>query len=442
MIIIYNFYDIITDYDKAFRISDEVNPSVTEVSLTNNPKDIQDGLYVIDRGNGWVTGKKEDILVQTAGSPGPVTITLDYEVEYQNKIIIESKASFGFNISFITAMLELTLEKSTTVKNTTVCYYSKSIPQDKTGFGLLYMHYNRHDIIKIKNKQVIDHAINYKTTGVHPIFVEYPTGSTINTKDYLYRSSQCLFNPKKDKIQLPDISSIPIEDAKIVSFPLVYNTKEYTDLSEYVYVYFRPISSGTYKISTNDNNIFYLYLSDFNFRNQIELLGAYNLTSFKDGTIYIDLNSNNLYLMRIKTKIYGTPGITTLYSKATFKITRVTNSEKILSPIILYNLDRDHVLGVSLLFNSSSIKNKIAFRFINPLGISKPYVYSRNGIYKASLYEIANSVSGTINFINDYEINGNYTYLNTKSNSAYIIVLSLTGKSNLNEYLHFYIGGY
>uniref|UniRef100_UPI0034A50498 hypothetical protein n=1 Tax=Intestinimonas butyriciproducens TaxID=1297617 RepID=UPI0034A50498 len=141
MIIIYNFYDIITDYDKAFRISDEVNPSVTEVSLTNNPKDIQDGLYVIDRGNGWVTGKKEDILVQTAGSPGPVTITLDYEVEYQNKIIIESKASFGFNISFITAMLELTLEKSTTVKNTTVCYYSKSIPQDKTGFGLLYMHY-------------------------------------------------------------------------------------------------------------------------------------------------------------------------------------------------------------------------------------------------------------------------------------------------------------
>lgn len=307
MIIIYNLKEII--YKDAKQITffpNNKNCTIENIDISSQVIDdsdlnIKDGVYAVDKGDGWVRGLDEDIVVNVSGTVGPGKVSLSQEVEDSTKIIVEVSTSIGFNAEFVSATLEAAYEYTSAIKNTINVRYTCNVSENKKAYGVLYKHFYREEVIRVKDKKVVDKAVCYRFSGVHPLFIEYPINGYSNFRDFKYVSPKCLIGEKNLKTSMVDTHD-KIENAGTISNSFVYTIGSYNIAPEYINIYFKILTPGLYNITSGDIEELYLYEVVNEGKTRLERLGYCFGPTFSRNSLYRKLESNTTYIAKIKPR--------------------------------------------------------------------------------------------------------------------------------------------
>lgn len=161
----------------------------TIVDITKNKtiSNLEDGLYAIDRKDGWVREKDagflRSIIIPSGAQGGLQEISC---VESTTTTVKQSTTIFG--IDFIKASLTQAYGETVgkgqeiTVKNFITA------PEGKDIFLKAQTVYRKYELIRIKNRQIIDQGIQYKSTSYAISKIEYNFGTKVN-QNQLYEKT-------------------------------------------------------------------------------------------------------------------------------------------------------------------------------------------------------------------------------------------------------------
>lgn len=123
-----------------------------------------DGVYLIDKGHGWIRGE-EDFIEKAIGLNGTeVAIETSKTIASGHSILIS--AGIGLKTSVVEAMITQSYGASWTASKTITARIHFNAPDDKNVYARVYATHQRFDTIEIRKGQVVTHSISYRPTGV------------------------------------------------------------------------------------------------------------------------------------------------------------------------------------------------------------------------------------------------------------------------------------
>lgn len=330
--------------------------------------------------------------------------------------------------------METAFEYSTAIKNTINSKYSYNISEDKKGYGVLYKHFYREDVIRVKNNIIVDKAISYRFSGVHPIFIEYPKNGHSNFEIYKYNLPKCLISDKDLKTSIVDING-KIENAGTIPNKFIYTIGSYNVQPEYINIYFKVAIPGLYEIASKDVKELILYEVYDN--SKLKQIGAFSGVTFDNSAICNTLKQGTTYLAKIKP-------IGSVRAKIRFQ--SLTNDFDFLEGIPMYDMGTSALSGTTIKINSQLSKFKTAYKFnsYTLIGYYNTFnflAYDSN--YKVTLYKVTLDNGDIKSATKVYEDNTN-TSIQIKnkwadSNFDFILVVSLN--SQVSKIHSFYFDG-
>lgn len=123
-----------------------------------------DGIYLIDKGHGWIRGE-EDFIDKAIGLNGTeVAIQTSKTIASGHSVMVS--AGIGFKTSIVEAMITQSYGSSWTTSKTISARIHFSAPDEKNIYARVYATHQRFDTIEVRGGKVVTHGISYRPTGV------------------------------------------------------------------------------------------------------------------------------------------------------------------------------------------------------------------------------------------------------------------------------------
>lgn len=150
---------------KRINLDSNGNPiSSTPLSEQESRSGLADGLYTIDRGDGWVLGKDKGFLISLIVPKGASGI-LSTSKTIDSKHTISVSMSTGFDLGYIKMAIKSGYGYSFGENKTEFISKSISAPKDKNLFVKTQAVYRNIEVINVKNGEIIDSAKTFTPSG-------------------------------------------------------------------------------------------------------------------------------------------------------------------------------------------------------------------------------------------------------------------------------------
>ncbi|WP_133016979.1 enterotoxin [Clostridium cuniculi] len=267
--------------------------------INKSENELDDGIYLNIKGDGWVLSSSTDKLTGTLVPPGEKALFDHSLTNDESRIFIYPTSTLTkdrvINILINTIDLDIT---SSHENKTIGSWLEATAPSDKYLYMTLVRTYIRYDVIKVQNRKVIERAVIYRPSIAYADYQEFNQGDKLNDNS-LFDSDRCLL--QETSIIMKAIESNPsseILDGLNIQMPLINR--------------FYP--NGTYILNRGDG---YLRKNDVDFYGGLYIKSGIQCTALDPrikNNIIIDRfykSSNSPYTKSsvgpLISKTFGTP---------------------------------------------------------------------------------------------------------------------------------------
>ena len=176
-------HDHITDIEKIeFDSKGEEVKSVENVntnSRTLGSLNLQDGTYLIDRGDGWVLGNDESFVESQFGGPGEYTrLSKGKTVGTIQQVM--SGTGVSLDLNKVKLAVQASYGRTIVKEDNLIAGFGLICPKDKNIYAKTYITYRRYDMIKIKNDSLDGYTSTYEPNGTWLKYVLYDDGELVD----------------------------------------------------------------------------------------------------------------------------------------------------------------------------------------------------------------------------------------------------------------------
>ncbi len=306
---------------KKIELDNSGNPkSSKNIDLARNiPTGLSNGIYTIDRGDGWVLrndGGYIQNMIVPAGAKG--IFSTSKEVEFENRIEVAASSSFGTD--FVQMTIKAGYGASFINSQKQDIYKVIAAPNDKNIFVKVQSIYRKIEVINVKNGNIVDLATTFKPTGHTFSSIEFKDNEHVKQNKLYERFDRCIlgesgYEIKQIRNEYAQYRSevLNVRGTSNQSFTLdtVVQNKPYG-------IYFTVPESGKYNIRDmiyhysfwskvkGDGVPMTLYKTSQYNDKEIELVKAiwggffnssYDLAKFEGDPLTVDLQSGQKYLL-------------------------------------------------------------------------------------------------------------------------------------------------
>ncbi len=199
---------------KSNYVNDSINPNLFEGSKevllihegTNSPVRVQntnevlhDGVYVLDKGDGWILGESSFLSSQIL-NPGE-TGTFSQSVTKSREFSVNVSFSVGFTLDFVEASVEygfgITIGEESTIEKSV----STTADSDEYVYYKVYATYRKYQVLRVAHGQLVDDGSIYKLTGIWLSKTSAPTREGINQASLLETGERCILTIPSSSVE-------------------------------------------------------------------------------------------------------------------------------------------------------------------------------------------------------------------------------------------------
>jgi hypothetical protein len=152
---------------------------------------LSDGLYTIDRGDGWVLGKDKGFIKSIIVPSGTIGILSTIkEIETTHTITKQTSTTFGPD--FLKMTIKAGFGISIGEGKYEEIYKTISAPADKNIFAKVQETYRRFEIVRVKRGNIIDSAIMYQPTAHAFKSLEFKENERVNQSKLYEKFDNCI----------------------------------------------------------------------------------------------------------------------------------------------------------------------------------------------------------------------------------------------------------
>lgn len=171
--------------------------SKAPMKISNINSNLSDGLYVIDKGDGWILGESSVVSSQIL-NPNE-TGTFSQSLTKSKEVSINVNFSVGFTSEFIQSSVEYGFGITIGEQNTIERSVSTTAGPNEYVYYKVYATYRKYQVIRISHGNVSDDGSIYKLTGVWLSKTSADSLSNINQGLLIETGERCILTlPPKD----------------------------------------------------------------------------------------------------------------------------------------------------------------------------------------------------------------------------------------------------
>ncbi len=192
--------------------------------------ELPDGIYVLNRGTGWVLGEDASLLTSSIVSKGTSsTVSTTKSMSTTHTAITGATATLNFE--FVKASIDTTYRYNVSSDESIAAGFTVSAPADKDVYVKLYATYNRFDTIKVEGGKIVEHTSTYSPEGTWAKITKYTPGETLNLSKLEEKVTRCVLgeNPLNSIVNSITIGGTTYNGAlkeSAFKLSLDYNAKE------------------------------------------------------------------------------------------------------------------------------------------------------------------------------------------------------------------------
>lgn len=177
-------------------------------SIINKPEnDLDNGIYLNIRGDGWILSSSTDKLTGTLVPPGEKALFDHSLTNDESKILIYPTSTITESKAINILKYTLDLDITSSHENKTIgSWLEATAPPDKYLYMTLVRTYIRYDIIKVENRTIVERAVIYRPSIAYADYQQFKQGEKLNDNS-LFDSDRCVL--QETSIIMPAIESNP-----------------------------------------------------------------------------------------------------------------------------------------------------------------------------------------------------------------------------------------
>ncbi len=163
----------------------------TKMTGVFDPLKLEDGVYIIDHGPGWIRAEDKDLIASAIleGNSFKQKISLSQSVTKT----VTTNSTFGAKIDISIQVLKLGItaafEKGFSEGGTVSASSNVDVPMGKMGYAKLYTTNQKYEICKVQSKQVVSQEFKYETSGYTSTYHIFEPGEKLDT-GLLYEATE------------------------------------------------------------------------------------------------------------------------------------------------------------------------------------------------------------------------------------------------------------
>lgn len=190
--------------------------------INKQENELDNGIYLNIRGDGWILSSSTDKLTGTLVPPGEKALFDHSLTNDESKIFIYPTSTITESRAMNILNYTLDLDITSSHENKTIgSWLEATAPPDKYLYMTLVRTYIRYDIIKVENRKVVERAVIYRPSIAYADYQEFKQGESLNDNS-LFDSDRCIL--EETSIIMPAIESKPnseILDGLDIKMPLI-----------------------------------------------------------------------------------------------------------------------------------------------------------------------------------------------------------------------------
>lgn len=220
-----NREDVFVGIKQITKEKDELKSK--NIKNPSNIKNLEDGIYVINRGTGWIISEDENFLTSSIVKSGTSS-----NIETSKSFSVSHTAITGAQISldfeFVKTSLEVTYEHSISNENTISVSYDIEAPDNKDLYVKLYSTHSRYDTISVRNGEIVEQVATYVPEGSWAKVIENTPGQNLNLSKFEEKVTRSVLgeNPLDNIKNTIEIFGVTLKDTKSFNLYVDYNAEE------------------------------------------------------------------------------------------------------------------------------------------------------------------------------------------------------------------------
>lgn len=220
-----NREDVFVGIKQITKEKDELKSK--NIKNPSNIKNLEDGIYVINRGTGWIINEDENFLTSSivkSGTSSNIETSKSFSVTHT--AITGAQVSLDFE--FVKTSLELTYEHSISNENTISVSYDIEAPENKDLYVKLYSTHSRYDTISVRNGEIVEQVATYVPEGSWAKVIENTPGQNLNLSKFEEKVTRSVLgeNPLDNIKNTIEIFGVTLKDTKSFNLYVDYNAEE------------------------------------------------------------------------------------------------------------------------------------------------------------------------------------------------------------------------
>lgn len=177
-------------------VSEEGN---TPIRVQTTATELTDGVYVIDKGDGWILGESSVITSQIL-NPGE-TGTFSQSITKSREYSITISVSVGFTLDFIEASVELGFGVTIGEESTIERSVSTTAGDNEYVYYKVYATYRKYEVIRVTHGQLTDDGSIYKLTGIWLSKTSAATLAGIDQSSLIETGERCILTIPSSEVE-------------------------------------------------------------------------------------------------------------------------------------------------------------------------------------------------------------------------------------------------
>ncbi len=217
------------NYEEIIKIqTDESgNPISSEKLNTDNIKEKSfippnDGIFVINRGEGWISSEDKNKVTTSIVPPGAVS-TISRSAKTQEEYLMDFNVSASFTHNLITTALKIGAGPIMNTSNTITVGGSNAVNNTKYTYMKAYALNHKLEVIMVTNGKITDKATVFKGKGHWIVPILFDAKDGLNQKEYILNDNTKVINYD----DIFDGTQIVEPDIEIINDKMHINTSDY-----------------------------------------------------------------------------------------------------------------------------------------------------------------------------------------------------------------------
>jgi hypothetical protein len=232
-----------------------ISDSIEDVNINSKGVALPDGKYILNRGTGWVLGGDKSFAKSGFAGPGEdIRILEGTTASYEHTVMSGVAAEFDFDV--VKSAVEITYEHSINKSELIMSGFEMRAPSDKNVYFKTYNTFNRYDLIKVQNGNIIGHSATFEPEGSWAKYVTYNKGEVVNQDALKERVNRCVLG-EPEQININNSITVKGSD-HIKNVDILFNANSNT-------IELANRSNTRIHPGTGNNEYFKIELTDSNY---------------------------------------------------------------------------------------------------------------------------------------------------------------------------------